>query len=562
MADTRATELIELGNKLYNKRDGLLTLWQEIAENFYPERADFTMQHVLGEDFADHLMDSYPTLLRRELGNSISSMLRPRDRQWFKATTLDEGRDQDVTNAAYLEYANEKLRRLMYDSRTSFVRTTKEGDHDFVTFGQAVLSVEESANRDHLFYRSFHLRDCAWLENDINEVDHLHRKDKMTARKMKMKFGDKVLDKTVKEACKKNPGQEFNTRCVVLPSGEYDYTGSGSKRGGKKLPFVVVYLDADNGKILKEMGMPDFPYVVPRWHTVSGWQYAFAPTTVIALPDARLAQMMARIILEAGEKAVDPPIVAVEEAVREVNLAAGAITWADLAFDGKLKEAVQPIAIESNMQVAFAMRQDMREMLQKAWFIDKLQMPAVEGSQQMTAYEVGIRQSEFVRNLLPLFEPMEIEYNTRLLDKSFTLLRNMGAFPAEEVPEDLLGADVAWAFESPVQESSKRLAVSQFGEAMQLIGAAAQLGVSSNPVDLDKALSDAIRGTGAPSKWMKPAETIKAENAQQAEEAAAAQALAEVQAVAGTAGMAADASQKIGQAMLPPQPAPQKAKAA
>jgi hypothetical protein len=93
---------------------------------------------------------------------------------------------------------------------------------------------------------------------------------------------------------------------------------------------------------------------VPRWQTISGFQYAYSPCTSIALPDARMMQQMSRIILEAGEKSVDPPVVAVEEAVREVNLAAGGITWADFSFDGKLREAVQPIQIENNMQVAFS----------------------------------------------------------------------------------------------------------------------------------------------------------------------------------------------------------------
>ena len=102
--DSRAKELIDLGNRLFTKRAPMLSLWQEMAEHFYPERADFTDQFVIGEDFARHQEDSYPTILRRELGNNISSMLRPRDRQWFKTTTLDDDRDEDPNNAAYLEY--------------------------------------------------------------------------------------------------------------------------------------------------------------------------------------------------------------------------------------------------------------------------------------------------------------------------------------------------------------------------------------------------------------------------------------------------------------------------
>ena len=99
-----------------------------------------------------------------------------------------------------------------------------------------------------------------------------------------------------------------------MPADDYDYIGEGSKaKGGKRLPFVVVYVDADNLQILKEGGLHDFPYAVPRWHRIAGYPYGFSPAALTSLPDARMAQMLASIILESGEKTVDPPIVALEE---------------------------------------------------------------------------------------------------------------------------------------------------------------------------------------------------------------------------------------------------------
>jgi hypothetical protein len=38
----------------------------------------------------------------------------------------------------------------------------------------------------------------------------------------------------------------------------------------------------------------------------------------------------------------------------------------------------------------------------------------------MTAYEVGQRVQEYIRNALPIFEPMEMEYNAALCDESST----------------------------------------------------------------------------------------------------------------------------------------------
>lgn len=546
--DSRAKEITEIGDRLFAKKSGIDALNQEIALIYYPERASFTTNLQLGQDFASHNMDSFPALIRRELGNAISATLRPRDQPWFAATTLDEDVDNDPACARYLEYVTRSMRRSMYDARTKFVRSTKQGDHDFVTFGQAVLSVEEAPNRDHLFFRSYHLRDCAWLENELGEIDHLHRKERMTARAMARKFGDKKLAPAVKKALEKEPGAEFNVRVVVMPTDEYKLM-FGANAGGK-LPFTIVYVDADHHTILRDGGLPIFIYNVPRWHTISESQYAFSPATVTALPDGRMSQSLARILLEAGEKAVDPPMVATSEAVREVNLQAGAISWIDMDYDERLGEALRPVNINGDMRTGFQLRQDVREMLTKAFFIDKLALP--EAGKQMTAYEIRTRLEEHVRNLLPLFEPMEVEYNVGLLDRAFILMKAMKQFDTDDMPDALSGSNITWSFKNPMQEASTRILVEQFQEALQIEAAAMQAGVTIPRLNTAMARDDALRGSGGPAKWRRSNEAVQADleaEAQKAQVAAAAQGLA---GGAEVAGMVGDAAQKLqGAGMLP-----------
>ncbi len=559
MSDKRAQELVDLGNKLFSAKEPLNSLMQEIALQFFPVRATFMLaQDYLGRDHADHLSDSFPVLVRRELGNMISATLRPRDQKWFMASSLDEDRDADPANARYLEYITSTMRTAMYDARCKFVRATKEGDHDFITFGQTVISVEEAPSRDHLYYRAHHLRDCAWLENEIGDVDHIHRKDRMSARNMARRFGEKKLHESVREAATKEPGKEFNVRCVMMPADEYDYAGAdakGGRHGGKRLPFIMCYIDSDNGKMLAEVPYPDFIFVVPRWQTLPGLQYAVSPATSIALPDGRLSQAMSLMIMEAGEKMVDPPMLAAEEAIREINLQAGAITWADIASDRKLSEAAQPISINADMRTAFAMRADLRDMLSKAFFIDKLALP--EATDKMTATEIRARLEEHVRNLLPLFEPMEHEYNGRLLDKTFTRLRQMNRFDVRGMPDDLSGADIAWGFRNPLQEASTRILAAQFQEALAIEMAAAQAGATIPRLNVTVARDDAVRGIGIPAKWRRTEEDMLAEAEARAAEAKTAKLAQEASTVAAIAGQAGDAAQSLQGAGLLPAPGQQ-----
>ena len=557
--DSRAKDLIDLGDKLFSKKDPLNSLMQEIAELYYPQRATFITEHQEGRDYASHILDAYPVMARRELGNSISSMLRPRGQPWFMCASVVDEMNNEPEVAQYLEYLTSSIRTNMYHAKTQFVRATKEADHDFITFGQCVISCMENPMRDAMHYRNHHLRDCAWLENAIGSINHLHRKDKMSARQMVEKFGEKNCHKAVKTASEKEPGKEFNIRAIAMPSAEYDKTTTEGKK--RKLPYVVVYVDADNCHMIREDADYIFPYAVPRWATVSGSQYAYSPATWDSLPDGRMTQQMARILLEAGEKSVDPPIVANSEVIRESNLQAGAITWADVEPGGRLVDSMMPIDIKADMRTGFAMRADLRQMVDSALFINKLSLP--EGNKDMTATEVRTRTEEHVRNLLPIFEPMEQEYNTKLLDNTFARLRRMGKFNFREMPDQLSGADFTWTFKNPLQEASTRILVSQFQETLGIVKMSMEAGERVVPVKLGKMTQDAVRGAGGPADWRKTSEEIQAELEAMVQKDSLEKAVMQAGAVAQVGQQVGDAAQSLqAGGVIPPaegqgQPQPQ-----
>ena len=92
----RVNELITIGDGLFTKRLPIMSLWQTMADQFYPERADFTYTRSIGMEFASHLMTGRPALARRDLANSLSSMLRPRGQPWFHPRTQNEAVNKDA----------------------------------------------------------------------------------------------------------------------------------------------------------------------------------------------------------------------------------------------------------------------------------------------------------------------------------------------------------------------------------------------------------------------------------------------------------------------------------
>lgn len=491
--------LIERCNKLFGKRGNLLTYWQDAAENFLPQMADFIRERQLGDELMNNLMTSQPVIACRDLSNSFGTMLRPSSKDWFSLTTSRVIKDTEAKQ--WLEWASKVQKRAMYDRQSMFTRATKEGDQDFAAFGQTVITVEVNYDNASLLYRTWHLRDCAWCEDDMGQIDFVCRKWKPAAGYLVKKFKDKVHPQ-IKLKAEKDPYAEVN--CLHIAMRAEDYMAMD---GSEKIrqPWVVIVIDCENENVMSVTGQFANPYIIPRWQTYKGSQYAYSPAVVAALPDARLIQAMTRVLLEAGEKAVTPPMVATQEAIRsDVNVYAGGITWVSDQYDERLGEVLRPITQDkSGIGFGMEMRDDVREMIMEAFFLNKLNLPPT-GGPDMTAYEVGQRVQEYIRNALPLFEPMESEYNGQLCESTFNLLLRNGAFGSpDSIPKALQGVDVEFQFESPLREVTEKAKAQQFMEGQALLAQAMALDPSvAAIVDPQKTVRDVLLAVW-PAEWLR-----------------------------------------------------------
>lgn len=491
--------LTKQGDQLFSKRGPILSLWQEIADNFYPERADFTTTRNIGAEMAQNLTTSYPVIARRDLGNAFGAMLRPSAKEWFKARTKRPDKDTTL-GKQWLEWLTTLTKNVMYDNRSQFTRATAQADHDFAAFGQACISVEMNPTMDGVLYRAWHLRDVAWCEDVTGAVSTVHRKWKPTALDLITLF-PKTVHQKVRDKAEKEPYCEFDVRHIVMPTEQYE-----GMEGGKKFqqPYVSIFIDVTNNHEMQCVGSWTPIYCIPRWSTVSGSQYAHSPAVVAGLPDARLLQQISAVLLEAGEKAVTPPMVGVQEAIRgDVSVFAGGITWVDAEYDERLGEVLRPITQDkSGINFGMELMQDIRHQLADAFFLSKLNLPPT-GGPDMTAYEVGQRVQEFIRNALPLFEPMEASYNGTLCGMTLDLVLRHTPGVRASVPKELQGQEIDFSFESPLRDALEKIKVGQFLEAQQVLAAAIQLDPTvALLVDNKKAVRDVLTAV-IPAAWIR-----------------------------------------------------------
>lgn len=534
-----AKKLVELADHLFGKKMPLTSLHQEIADNFYPERADFTVTRSLGTDFAAQLMTSYPVVARRELGNQFGTMLRPTAKPWFHVKRKFEERDSEPTEVkAYLDWFERTQRRAMYDPGAKFTRATKEGDHDFAAFGQCAISVELNRMGNGLLFRSWHLRDVCWQEDAEGSVGFVARRWKPTLRVLKDTF--KNVHAKVNENVDKTPFDEIEVMHMVVPAEMYD------DKTAK--PRWSIWYDKTNAHLMEAVPIDGRFYVIPRWQTVSGSQYSYSPATVCALPDARLLQSMTFTLLEVGEKASSPPVIATKDAIRgDVALYAGGVTWIDMEYDERLGEALRPLNQDfRGVNYGLQMNADTRSMIRDAFYLNQLAMP--ERAPEMTAYEVGQRVQEYIRNALPIFEPMEMDYNAALCEETFGLLARHGAFGSPDTwPKQLRGSEIDFAFESPLHDAIEQQKGQKFQEVQAMVAAAIALDPTSAYIpDTKTMLRDTLLSIGAPPTWLHSEAYVE-------DAAANAQAQADQANQLAAMEQASNAAKNIGQSGLVPQ---------
>lgn len=510
--------LRKFSRERFEKQYPVLSLWQELAENFYPERNDFLRTHYIGEELTDSLASSQPLLIRRELANSLEAMLR--DGDWF---TIGIEGEADHEGEMWLEWATKRLMMLMNQRNANFRRATKEMDNDYVTFGNGVMSIELNRQMSGLLFRTWHMKDTAWWDDENGQVDGVLRKEDIQLYKMVQYYGEANMPAAHLKKLKDHPFHEVPIVHFDITSRMYD-----DPQYENRFPRVHLTMDLQTETIMEIGGAMHPRYIVPRFQTIACSPYAYSPATVVGLPDARTLQSMTHTLLEAGERHARPPIIATENVIRgDANLYPDGITFVSEDYDERLGASLRPLTQDiKGFPAGMEMRDGIVEVLQSAFYVNKINMPDI--GREMTAYEVSERMKQFRRENLPLFAPIEHEYSGRMCELAFeTALKHGFLGSPQDIPKSLLGQDIRFQFKSPLSEADEEKKVTQFNQVAQLLQTAAEGDPAVvNHVDFGISLRDAIQGSGAPEKWLRSLEDVKSMTEQQ-QQAASAQATAQ-----------------------------------
>jgi len=496
--DNTAQDLIRRQEALASERAPLDQLWQEIAELMKPLRADFTFHRVPGDKRTQKVFDATAGLAADNLAAGLWGMVTNAANDWFTLRSDLAEADEDQATKEWLDDVTRRMQAAFAGNGQRFYSRVMELYADLVTFGTAVFYSEEDAQTGRIHYSCRHLAECFVAENERDEVDTLFRRFTFTARQAHLRWGDKC-HASVLRAIEKEPDRRFTFLHAVMPRAEV----AGGRHDAAGMAFASFYVDVENRQLLSEGGYHDFPYQVPRWSTASRGLYGDSPA-MLALPDVKMLNAMSKTTIVAAQKAVGPPLLAVDEvAVRGLRTHPGGIIYGGLDESGRRR--YEPLHSGGNVGLGLELEEQRREAVRQAFYFSLLLM--VQQPNQ-TATEVLARQEEKLRLMGPHLGRIQAEFLDPLIRRQFGIMRRANLLPP--APRQLQRAGIRIEYVSPLaraQRAGEGAAIVRALESLAPLGAI-KPEIYDN-IDADAAARLLAQSFGVPNNLLRTPGAVK-----------------------------------------------------
>lgn len=413
--------------------------WQEIVDYLMPYRQGITSSGTPGEKKMSKILDSTATHAMNLLASGLHGMLTNPALPWFSLKLRDDKAMESDDVKAWLQDTEKRIYAAL--AQSNFGTEIHECYLDLVGLGTACMFIGEDMQRG-LYFDNRHLAEMTIAENNRGEVDTVFRKFTMTARQMLQEW-PKDCSPDVIEAARDKPDKTFEIIHAVYPREERNQ----KKKDRKNFPVASIYLEVARKNILSEGGFAEMAYVTPRWSMLSGEVFGRSQA-MIALPDVKLLNEMAKTTLKAAQKKVDPPLMLSHDSfINPIRTTPGGI---NIIRADEVTGKIQSFPVPSDIGISLEMMDQLRMSIRNIFFNDLLQFA---GDVTMTATEVMQRSEEKLRLMGPVLGRLQSEFLRPLIDRVFGILwrQKKLALP----PEQLQGQDIDVEYISPLAKAQK-----------------------------------------------------------------------------------------------------------
>ena len=394
---------------------------QDVADYVCPHREDILGNRQRGDKKGGKIFDGTAVSAAVLAADGIHGYHVSPAFPWFKYLMNRKQTNNIQKVREWLEECEYAM--YMALNRSNFYSEMWPFIYDGFTIGTADMTVEEDLAEDRLVFEAVHPGEIFIEENKYGEIDVVHRKRKLTARKIRQMFGKETsLPDMVKNAYENNPFSEFEIIHAVYPREDFDDRRLDSK--SKRFASVwMLKVGPDGGHICRESGFDRFQHSTWRYLKSGKEVYGYSPA-VLAMADIKGLNLMNKTLLGAAQMTVDPPY----------NIPAYLEGKVQLIPRGKNflrdpNDRITPVNTGAGFPVGIDREQAKQKAIQERFHVDTFLMIAnMEGSRERTRYEVQQMMKEKAAVLGAELGPLNTALD-RLLDLVFDIEQKAGRIP-------------------------------------------------------------------------------------------------------------------------------------
>lgn len=479
-------DIVKKFHAIKGERSNWETHWEEIAERVLPRQRGFIGERTKGEKKMEKVFDSRPIIALERFSAVMDSMLTPKQTKWHNLKTTNESVNKVHEVQQWFYQVNNILFSARYSPKANFAGQNSERWTSVGAFGTGSLFIDYFPGTG-LRYKNVNLRDTYFAENHQGAIDSVYREFRFTAEQAAQRWGRSNLPEHVAKALD-NPnraGEKFCFLHCVKPRDDYDPGRADAK--GK--PYASYYIDPKEKRLMEpEGGYTSFPYSISRYITAPDEVYGRSPA-MMALPDIKMLNEMAKTDIRAVHKLVDPPLLLHDDGIlgggaMSVNLKPGGLNVGGVNRDGRA--LIQPLVTNARVDINDAKMEQRRKSIDDAFLVTLFQI-LVE-TPRMTATEALIRAQEKGMLLTPTMGRQESEALGPLIERELDLLAFHGLLPP--LPDALVeaGGEYEIIYDSPMSRMQRAEELVGVQRTMELLAPFAQL----DPTVLDVINKDAL----------------------------------------------------------------------
>ena len=518
--DPRADEAIQRWDELKSERTRHERDWEDIARLIRPQRGGFSMSDHTQRQYEKPL-SSQPIQAGSSFAAGIYASLTNPANRWGGAETDDPDFNAWKPMAEWNDLTTRRVMNSFQPHMSSFYPATYQGYSDLAAFGNFASYDELDMSERRFMDVTFSLAEVVVDIDFWGRVIEVVRKFTLRPRAAARFFAGN-LPKRIQDLAEKGSTDKVTFYHHVLRNEDFrkGYLGAKGKR------WLSRYVCEVDRALLRESGYEEMPFHYPRWDVDSGCTYGTGPGQ-IALPSARLNQLMEAATIRAAQQAADPTKLAPNREDWPLNgtVRPGEVIFGGLDFRGNemLRNMNTTGQIGLTMEEKRAKVEEIRDAFHYA-------IMSLQGRTGMTTEETLIVEEARLRNWAPHADRIMEEYAAPKFERRFRQLLRAGQIPPP--PKEAEGRPLRIRYQSAAamaMHAREGQAVRQF---LSDLGPLTQLdpryGDRLDPDAITEALHDA--SPSLPAKILRGRDEADALAQQRAQQAQAAQAMQAAQA--------------------------------